>query len=47
MVERARSEFVVEEIRNSWPYYRGKAIENLIREAIEHLLPDEILDAWG
>ena len=40
-IERGRGELVVEEIQVSWPNYRGKAIEPLIREAIERLLPDE------
>lgn len=40
-IERDRGEFVVEEIKNSWTYYQGKAIEPLIREAMERLLPDE------
>jgi hypothetical protein len=40
-IERGRGELVVEEIKTSWPDYRGKAIEPLIREAIELLLPDE------
>jgi AAA+ ATPase superfamily predicted ATPase len=40
-IERGRGELVVEEIQVSWPDYRGKAIEPLIREAIERLLPDE------
>ena len=40
-IERGRGELVVEEIKTSWPDYRGKAIEPLIREAMERLLPDE------
>lgn len=40
-IERGRGELIVEEIRRSWTDYRGKAIEPLIREAIERLLPDE------
>lgn len=40
-IERGRGELVVEEIKNSWADYRGKAIEPLIRDAIERLLPDE------
>ena len=40
-IERGRGELVVEEIKTSWPDYRGKAIEPLVREAIERLLPDE------
>lgn len=40
-IERGRGELVVEEIRRTWTDYRGKAVEPLIREAIERLLPDE------
>jgi uncharacterized protein len=40
-IERGRGELVAQEIENSWPDYRGKAIEPLIREAIQRLLPDE------
>lgn len=40
-VERGRGELVVEGIRRSWIDYRGKAVEPLVREAVERLLPDE------
>ena len=40
-IERGRGELMVKEIQVSWPDYRGKAIEPLLREAIERLLPDE------
>lgn len=40
-IERDRGELVVEKIKASWPDYRGKAIEPLIRETIERLLPDD------
>jgi uncharacterized protein len=39
-VERGRSDLVVERIRASWETYRGRAVEPLVREAIERLLPD-------
>ncbi|HEV8043968.1 MAG TPA: ATP-binding protein [Rubrobacter sp.] len=39
--ERGRGELVVEGIRRSWTDYRGKAVEPLVREAVERLLPDE------
>lgn len=39
-IERDRGELVVEKIKASWPDYRGKAIEPLIRETMERLLPD-------
>ncbi|MGH3147907.1 MAG: ATP-binding protein, partial [Rubrobacter sp.] len=40
-VERGRGELVVEGIRRSWTDYRGKAVEPLVREAVERMLPDE------
>lgn len=40
-IERGRGELVVEEVKASWTEYRGKAVEPLVREAIERLLPDE------
>jgi uncharacterized protein len=39
-IERGRSDLVVERIRAAWETYRGRAIEPLVREAIERLLPD-------
>jgi AAA+ ATPase superfamily predicted ATPase len=40
-VERGRGELVVDEIRRSWTEYRGKAVEPLVREAVERMLPNE------
>jgi len=42
-IERGRGDLVLAKIRSQWPTYRGKAIEPLIREAIERLLPDDRL----
>ncbi|MBI3971545.1 MAG: ATP-binding protein [Chloroflexi bacterium] len=39
-IERGRSDLVVERIHAAWETYRGRAIEPLVREAIERLLPD-------
>jgi uncharacterized protein len=40
-VERGRGELVVEEVRGSWTDYRGKAVEPIVRDAIERMLPEE------
>jgi AAA+ ATPase superfamily predicted ATPase len=40
-VERGRGELVVEEVRGSWTGYRGKAVEPLVRDAIERMLPED------
>jgi len=40
-IERGRVDLVMQRIRDSWPTYRGRAIEPLVREAVERLLPDE------
>jgi len=40
-IERGRSCLVTPLIRRDWPTYRGRAIEPLVREAIELLLPDD------
>lgn len=40
-IERGRGELIVEKIKDSWPEYRGKAIEPMVREAIERMLPDK------
>jgi uncharacterized protein len=40
LIERGRSDLVVERIRGSWEPYRGRAIEPLVRAAIERRLPD-------
>jgi hypothetical protein len=40
-IERGRSDLVVDLIRAGWQSYAGRAIEPLIREAIERTLPDD------
>lgn len=40
-IERGRGALVAERIRTAWPTYRGKAVEPLLRDALERLLPDE------
>lgn len=42
-IERGRGGLVAERIKRNWAEYRGWAIEPLVREAIELLLPDERL----
>lgn len=39
-IERGRSDLVLERIRAGWESYRGRAVEPLVRDAIERLLPD-------
>jgi uncharacterized protein len=39
-IERGRGDLVHRQIRESWPSFAGRAIEPLIREAIQTLLPD-------
>src|SRR5665811_310701 len=39
LIERGRGDLVVERIRASWDSYRGRAIEPLVRSAIERRLP--------
>jgi hypothetical protein len=39
-LERGRGDIVHRQIRESWPSFAGRAIEPLIREAVEALLPD-------
>ncbi len=41
LIERGRGALLVEDFERSWPEYRGRAIEHLIRDAIELMLPDE------
>lgn len=38
--ERGRGDLVVERILAGWSGYRGRAVEHLVREAVERLLPD-------
>ena len=40
-IERGRGDVVVERIRRDWSAYRGRAVEPLVREAIQRILPDE------
>jgi hypothetical protein len=39
-IERLRTEQVVDRIVASWPDFRGRAIEPIMRSAVERLLPD-------
>lgn len=40
-VQRGRGDVVLARIKRSWPDYQGRAIEPVVRRAIERLLPDE------
>jgi len=40
LIERGRGELLVEEFRESWPAFRGKAIEPVVRDSLERLLPE-------
>lgn len=41
LVERGRGDVLVEQIHDSWPTFRGRAIEPIIRVSVERLLPHE------
>ncbi len=41
LIQRGRGDVALERIRDSWTDYRGFAIEPLVREAIEQMVPDE------
>jgi uncharacterized protein len=41
LIERGRGSLLIERFERDWPSYRGRAIEQLVREAIELLLPEE------
>lgn len=41
LVERGRGSLLFEDFERGWASYRGRAIEHLVRDAIELLLPDE------
>ncbi len=41
LIERGRGSLLVEEFRQSWPSFRGRAIEPVVRDSLERLLPDE------
>lgn len=40
LIERGRGALLLERFERSWPAYRGRAIEPLVRESLEQLLPD-------
>jgi hypothetical protein len=37
---RGRGDLAADDVTRSWPAYRGRAVEPLVREAVERLLPD-------
>jgi AAA+ ATPase superfamily predicted ATPase len=39
LIERGRGQLLLDELERSWPSYRGQAIEPVVRETIERLLP--------
>jgi hypothetical protein len=41
LIERGRAEVVLSRVEQSWPTWRGRAVEPLVREALTRLLPDE------
>lgn len=41
MVLRGRGDALAERIAADWPTYRGRAVEPVVRESVERLLPDE------
>jgi uncharacterized protein len=40
LIERGRGSLLVEELRQGWPSFRGRAIEPVVRDSLERLLPD-------
>jgi hypothetical protein len=40
LIERGCGSLLVEEFRQSWPSFRGRAIEPIVRDSLERLLPD-------
>lgn len=40
LIERGRGSLLLERFERAWPSYRGLAVEHLVREALELLLPD-------
>jgi len=40
LIERGRGALLLERFERSWPAYRGRAVEPLVRESVERLLPD-------
>ena len=45
LLDRGRSQQVIESIAGQWPDYRGKAIEPIVRDSVARLLPIEGVDA--
>lgn len=41
LIERGRGALLVDRFEQGWPSYRGRAIEHVVREALELALPDE------
>ncbi len=42
-IDRGRGELVAADVQQGWPTFRGRAIEPIVRNGIERLLPDERL----
>lgn len=40
LIERGRGSLLLDRFKRDWPAYRGRAIEHLVRDSIELLLPD-------
>jgi uncharacterized protein len=40
LIERGRGRLLFEEFRRDWPTFRGQAIEPVVRDSVERLLPD-------
>jgi AAA+ ATPase superfamily predicted ATPase len=40
LIERGRGSLLVDEFRRAWPSFRGRAIEPVVRDSVERLLPD-------
>ena len=40
-IDRGRGELVAADVQRNWPTFRGRAVEPIVREGIERLLPDE------
>ena len=40
LIERGRGSLLVEEFQQGWPSFRGRAIEPVVRDSLERLLPD-------
>jgi len=41
LVERGRADLLLQRIERSWPAWRGRAVEPVVRESLLRLLPDE------